>query len=373
MGEPVYYHYDSFPPTDINWSKLIPYIGDANAALARYDGTLEAIPDANLLLSPLTTQEAVLSSRIEGTQATMGEVLEYEAEGESENIPAKKRNDINEVLNYRQAMGVATELLQNLPLCQRVIKQTHCALLEGVRGYGQSPGEYRQIPNWIGSPGCSIDEARYVPISVDRLQQGLDKWEQFIHSNEPDQLVQLALIHAEFEALHPFLDGNGRLGRMCVPLFMYKVGLIQSPTFYISAFFETHRDEYYEKLLAISRDKDWTSWCAFFLKAVKIQAQENQRKAKQILELYETKKSEIVDLTRSQYAIYTLDFIFSRPIFKSSDFINCDEIPVATAKRILSVLKDNEILIPLRESSGRRPAIYAFSELLEVSEGRGIF
>ena len=373
MSQPVYYHYDDFPPTNIDWSQLIPYIGEANAALARYDGTLEAIPNANLLLSPLTTQEAVLSSRIEGTQATMGEVLEYEAEKESENISAEKKNDINEVLNYRQAMRVATDLLQELPLCQRVIKQTHHVLLEGVRGYGQSPGKYRQIQNWIGSPRCSINEARYVPISVDRLQEGLDKWEQFIHADAPDRLVQLALIHAEFEALHPFLDGNGRLGRMCVPLFMYQAGLIKSPTFYISAFFETNRDEYYKRLLAISRDKDWTSWCAFFLEAVKVQAQENQIKAKEILKLYETKKSEIVNLTRSQYAIYTLDFIFSRPIFKSSDFINCNEIPVATAKRILSVLKDNEILILLREGSGRRPAVYAFSELLEVSEGRNVF
>lgn len=373
MNQPIHYHYDKFPPKDIDWSKLIPFIGPASAALARYDGTLAAIPNANLLLSPLTTQEAVLSSRIEGTQATMGEVLEYEAEGGLDNMPAEREDDINEVLNYRRAMWSAIDLLHELPLCQRVIKQAHNVLLEGVRGHGKSPGDYRRIPNWIGQPGCSIDDARYVPISVDRLQEGLDRWEKFIHDEAPDRLVQLALVHAEFEALHPFLDGNGRLGRMCVPLFMYKTGLIQSPMFYISAFFEAHRDEYYERLLSISRDNDWTSWCVFFLKAVAVQAQENQKKAQEILTLYENQKGQIISLTRSQYAIHALDFIFSRPIFKSSDFTNCDEIPVPTAKRILSVLRENEILKTLRKARGRRPAVYAFSELLNVAEGRSVF
>lgn len=373
MNQPVHYHYDRFPPKDIDWSKLIPFIGPANAALARYDGTLAAIPNANLLLSPLTTQEAVLSSRIEGTQATMGEVLEYEAEGGLDDIPAEREDDINEVLNYRRAMWSAIELLHELPLCQRVIRQAHHVLLEGVRGHGKSPGDYRQIPNWIGQPGCSIDDARYVPISVDRLQEGLDRWEKFIHDEAPDRLVQLALVHAEFETLHPFLDGNGRLGRMCVPLFMYKTELIQSPMFYISAFFEAHRDEYYERLLSISRNNDWTNWCIFFLKAVAVQAQENQKKAQEILTLYEKQKGQIISLTHSQYAIHALDLIFSRPIFKSSDFTNCNEIPVSTAKRILSVLRENEILKTLREASGRRPAVYAFSELLNVAEGRSVF
>lgn len=303
----------------------------------------------------------------------MGEVLEYEAEGGSDDLPAERKDDMNEVLNYRRAMWSAIDLLQELPLCQRVIKQAHFVLLEGVRGQGKSPGEYRRIPNWIGPPGCLIDEARYVPISVNCLQNGLDKWEQFIHCDAPDRLVQLAIIHTEFEALHPFLDGNGRLGRMCVPLFMYKTGLIQSPMFYISAFFEANRDEYYERLLSISRDNNWTDWCTFFLQAVEIQAQENQKKAQEILTLYESKKGQIISLTRSQYAIHALDFMFSRPIFKSSDFTNCNDIPTPTAKRILAVLRENNMLFTLRDGSGRRPAVYAFSELLNVAEGRSVF
>ncbi|NOX32630.1 MAG: Fic family protein [Deltaproteobacteria bacterium] len=373
MTTSVKYHYDKFPPSKIDWDRLIPLIGPANAALARYDGTLVAIPNASILLSPLTTQEAVLSSKIEGTQATMGEVLEFEAEENSETIPQERKEDINEVLNYRKAMWHAIDLLNELPLCQRVIKEAHQVLLSGVRGHGKGPGEYRKTSNWIGPPGCTIEEAKFVPISADKLQDAMSKWEQYIHEESADHLVQLAIIHAEFESLHPFLDGNGRLGRMCVPLFMHKIGLIQSPMFYISAFFEKNRDEYYERLLSISRDGDWTGWCVFFLKAVKYQANKNQAKATEILNLYENKKIQIADLTHSQYAIHTLDFIFSRPIFNATNFTGMDEIPAPTAKRILAVLRQNNLLTTLREASGRRPAIYAFSELINTAEGKKVF
>jgi Fic family protein len=372
MTSSVQYHYGKFPPADIDWPHLIPLIGPANAALARYDGTLTAIPNAAVLLSPLTTQEAVLSSRIEGTQATMGEVLEFEAEGESKKIPQERKADINEVLNYRKAMWHAIDLLSELPICQHVIKEAHRVLLAGVRGHGKAPGEYRKTPNWIGPSGCTIEEAKFVPISADQLQEAMSKWEKYIHEKTLDHLVQLAIIHAEFEALHPFLDGNGRLGRMCVPLFMHKIGLIHAPMFYISAYFEKNRDEYYERLLAISRDDNWTDWCEFFLKAILDQARENQLKASKILKLYQDKKDQVVSLTHSQYSIHALDFIFSRPIFKSTDFTGINEIPIPTAKRILAILRDNGILTILREPSGRRSAIYAFTELINIAEGTGV-
>ena len=373
MASPVNYHYDRFPPEDISWSELIPFIGPANAALARYDGTLAAIPNANVLLSPLTTQEAVLSSKIEGTQATMGEVLEYEAEGESKDISKNKKADINEILNYRKAMWHAVELLEDLPLCQRVIKEIHQVLMTGVRGHGKSPGEYRKTPNWIGPPNCTIEEAKFVPISAENINEGMSKWEKYIHEQTPDYLTQLAIIHAEFEALHPFLDGNGRLGRMLVPLFMNKAELIHTPMFYISSYFEKNRDEYYERLLAISRDNDWTGWCKFFLKAILEQAEKNQVKASEILRLYEEKKNQIVELTHSQYSIHALDFIFSRPIFRSTEFTNIKEVPHASAKRILTVLRDNGIFTVLREPRGRKAAIYAFSELINITEGKEVF
>jgi len=372
MTSPVQYHYGNFPPANIDWTRLIPLIGPASAALARYDGTLVAIPNASVLLSPLTTQEAVLSSKIEGTQTTMGEVLEFEAEGDSEKISQERKADINEVLNYRKAMWHAVELLKDLPLCQRVIKEAHRVLLSGVRGHGKAPGEYRKTSNWIGPPGCKLEEAKFVPISPEQLQDAMSKWEKYIHEKTPDDLVHLSIIHAEFEAIHPFLDGNGRLGRMCFPLFMHKIGLIHAPMFYISAFFEKNRDEYYERLLAISRDDDWTGWCDFFLNAVLNQAYENQIKASEILKLYEDKKKQMVELTHSQYSIHALDFIFSRPIFKSTDFTSINEIPTPTAKRILAILRDNNFLTTIREPSGRRSAIFAFKGLINIAEGRDV-
>jgi len=373
MNQPVHYHYKRFPPSDIDWLRLIPLIGPANAALARYDGTLSAIPNAAVLLSPLTTQEAVLSSRIEGTQATMGEVLAYEAEGDSKHISDEKKADINEILNYRRAMRHAVEMLKELPLCQRVVREAHRVLLEGVRGHGKSPGEYRRIPNWIGSPGCPIEEARFVPISANRIPEAMSSWEKYIHENTPDQLVKLAVIHAEFEAVHPFLDGNGRLGRMCVPLFMFKTGLIRSPMFYISAFFEKHRDEYYERLLSVSHDGNWTGWCEFFLRAVTVQAEQNQEKASKILTLYETKKNQVIHLTHSQYAIHALDYIFAHPIFKAVDFTGSKEIPTPTAKRILTIFREKGLLRILREARGRRAAVYVFTELVNTAEGNEVF
>ncbi len=370
---PVYYHEGKFPPGKLDWEQLIPLIGPANAAIARYDGILTAIPNPQVLLSPLTTQEAVLSSRIEGTQATMGEVLEYEARGIGDELSTPREADIWEILNYRKAMGVATEMLKELPLCQRIILECHRILLDSVRGHGKSPGEYRRTPNWIGPKGCRIEEAKFVPIAADKLPEAMSRWEKYIHAKASDRLVQLALLHAEFEALHPFLDGNGRLGRMLIPLFLYQAELIKQPMFYISAYLESHRDEYYERLLAVSRDDDWSGWCAFFLEVVRIQAEENLAKAQAVLALYDRMKTRFADLTHSQYAMHALDWIFERPIFKSTDFVRGAGIPKPTAQRILNILKAENILRELQPGSGRRAATLAYPELLNIAEGYEAF
>ncbi|MBI5189752.1 MAG: Fic family protein [Nitrospirae bacterium] len=371
--QPVIYHINEFPPKAIEWVQLIPLLGPANAALARYDAILKAIPNAQVLLSPLSTQEAVLSSRIEGTQATMGEVLEYEAGSEPDMINPEKVLDIQEVLNYRKAILLAENLLQELPLSGRLLKQAHAKLMEGVRGKSRDPGNFRRIDNFIGPLGCSKEEARFIPIEPQLLDEGIRVWENYLHSVQPDTLVQLGVAHAEFEALHPFLDGNGRLGRMLIPLFLYERKMLERPTFYISAYFETHRDEYYDRLRAISRDGDWTGWCVFFLKALIEQADLNTKKASDIIELYDSRKGWVREQTRSQYAVMSLDFIFKQPIFASSDFVEQSGIPEATAKRILRVLQDNQLLRALRKPSGRRPAILIFPELLNIAEGKEVF
>ena len=263
--------------------------------------------------------------------------------------------------------------MKSLPLSQRVVKGVHEVLMQGVRGQNKSPGEYRRIANWIGAPGCTIEQARFVPASAERVADAMSAWENYLHSSVPDLLVQLAILHAEFKAIHPFLDGNGRLGRLLVPLFLVEKNLLSSPNFYISAYLESHRDEYYERLLAVSRDDDWTGWCEFFLTALIQQAESNQSKALRILELYRTKKDWIAELTHSHHAVRALDWFFSRPIFKASDFVAGAEIPKPTASRILRLARDRGLLIELRASSGRRPAILAFPELLNIAEGKGVF
>lgn len=366
----VRYHEGHFPPRQIDWERLIPLVGPSSAAVARFDGLLRAMPNPDVLLSPLTTNEAVLSSRIEGTQATMGEVLEFEA-GRTAALEAR-RDDIQEVLNYRSAVREAQRLLETMPLSGRVIREAHRVLLDDVRGKYKSPGRYRTDQNWIGSPGSTIETARFVPIDPNRLEDGMARWEQYVHSEQPDRLVQLAVAHAEFEALHPFLDGNGRVGRMIVPLFMWQTELIHRPTFYISAYFDARRDEYYDRLLAVSRDDDWTGWCVFFLTAVQVQAEDNLARASAIMRLYEEMKVRLPELTHSQYVVKTLDFLFAQPIFTGSAFVSNAGVPAPTARRILTLLRDEGTLTTLVEGKGRRTHVVAFRELINIAEGRDV-
>ena len=371
---PVLYHLGKFPPREIDWERLIPFIGPANAGLARYDGLLSAIPNAQVLLAPLTTQEAVLSSKIEGTHVTIGEVLEIEAGAESESLTPAKRGDAEEVLNYRSAMRACTAEMEHRPLSQQLLKTAHQMLMQGVRGKDKSPGQYRDAQNWIGPQGCSIDEARFVPIPQDHLHQGMDEWNGYLdRTNVPDILVQLAILHVEFEALHPFKDGNGRLGRMLIPLYLYQRKLLSSPDFYMSGYLESKREDYQERLRAVSRDGDWTSWCEFFLRGVCEQAAQNERKARSILALYDHIKTQVAKLTHSQYSIHAVDFIFQTPIFSAPAFVSLSGIPKPTASRILNLLREGEILRAVQEGRGRRPGIFVFSELLNIAEGNEIF
>jgi Fic family protein len=374
-AKPVQYHLGKFPPKELDWSELIPLIGPANAGLARFDGLLSAIPNAHILLSPLTTQEAVLSSKIEGTHVTIGEVLEIEAGGESDtSITQPKRDDAEEVLNYRAAMRACIAEMEQRPLSQQVIRTAHSLLMQGVRGRDKTPGKYRDDQNWIGPKGCKIAEASFIPIAKPHLQSGMDDWEKYLNdATAPDVLVQLAILHVEFEALHPFTDGNGRLGRMLIPLFLFQQKLLASPDFYMSGYLEANRDEYQERLRAVSREGNWTQWCAFFLRGVRLQAAENERKARAILKLYDRLQAQVVELTHSQHSIRAVDFIFETPIFTAPSFTNYSKIPKPTAARILNVLRNHKLLLPVRHGKGRRAGIYAFRELLNIAEGKELF
>lgn len=357
------------PLKTLKWDKLIRKIGQANAALARYDGILHGIVNPALLLSPLMTQEAVLSSRIEGTQATLEEVLEFEASPER---VAEKGEDIREIINYRRAVNKAIKSLEKRPLSLNLIKEIHSVLLEKVRGRYKSRGKFRNKQNWIGNPGCPIEKATFVPPEPIYLIEHLSTFEKYLHYDEKDRLVQLAIIHAQFEMIHPFLDGNGRVGRIIIPLFLYEKGLLSSPIFYLSAYLESHRQIYYNKLQAISAEGDWEGWIEFFLEAMVEQARDNSEKAKKILALYEMMKIKIAQITHSQFSIQTLDTLFDRPIFVTSDFVRRSGIPKASAMRILGKLQKERLLITISESRGRRAAILMFAELISLVEGRSV-
>lgn len=365
MAQP--YEPKTLPLECIDWPAHVSLIGRANAALGRYDGMLQSIVNPALLLSPLTSQEAVLSSRIEGTQASMEEVLEYEADP-SEPIEPGKRADIQEILNYRRAMGQAVESLKGRPLCLNLVKELHATLLDSVRGRNKAPGEFRRVQNFIGPAGCTAETASFVPPSADRLGEAMGNWEKYLHFEEKDRLVQLAVAKAQFELIHPFLDGNGRIGRMLVPLFLFEKGILSSPMFYVSAYFEEHRDVYYARLQGVSRGGDWNGWIQFFLTAVAEQAQVNTEKTGAVLTLYERMKAEVPKAIRSQYVIQAIDALFDRPIFTSTDFIARSGIPKASGLRILKALRDKGLVGDLRAGKGRRAGVLAFPDLIEITE-----
>ena len=322
------------------------------------------MPNADILVAPLTIDEAVLSSRIEGTQASVSDVLKIEAGARASTRGL--RDDAQEIRNHLLALKQAEKMLASLPLSSRVVCAAHKILLSSTRGQGKAPGAFRRLPNWIGSPGCTIHEATYVPIDAKELAHAFSRWEHYIHQDPPDTLVQTAVLHAEFEALHPFLDGNGRLGRMLVPLFLWKRKLIQRPVFYVSAYLEANREAYYDRLLAVSGDGDWTGWCHFFLAAVRSQAERNLANTRGILNLYEATKPRISNATRSRHSVHALDAIFMKPIFRAADFAGVTGIPRPTAHRILQRMREHDILSEIEPAKGRRSAILAFWDLIEI-------
>ncbi len=364
---------ETLPLGDIDWAMHVTLIGKANAALARYDGILLGMINPQVLLSPLTTREAVLSSRIEGTQASLEEVLQYEADIGETPLEEEKRDtpqirDIHEIINYRKAMKAAVDEMAARPFSINTIRSLHRILLTGVRGRYKEPGEIRRIQNYIAPPGTPIEEATFIPPAPQMLMDALSNWEEYLYSTEKDPLVQLAVLKAQFELIHPFLDGNGRIGRMLVPIILYHKKILSRPMFYISAYLERNRDVYYERLLAISRDGDWNGWISFFLQAIALQSEENSSKARAILELYNEMKTRVPQITRSQYAIQAIDVLFSSPIISSSDFAIKSGIPDRTAQRIIQKLEQEGILRLIREGKGNRPPTYLFPNLLDITE-----
>jgi len=364
---------DALPLTALDWWRLLPLVGQANAALARYDGLLQGIPNPAVMLSPLTTQEAVLSSKIEGTQATVDEVLEQEAGLLKEGA---KFQDIQEISNYRAALYAAREQLKDYPIRLAFVRELHRILMSSVRGQDKTPGEFRKDQNWIGKHGCPIEQASFVPPNPVQLPDHLQAWERYMDSDDADFLLQTAVVHAQFELLHPFKDGNGRIGRILIPLFLFQKRALSQPMFYLSEYLEAHREDYYARLKAISAEGDWDGWISFFLQAIVAQAGTNSARVTAIQALYEEMKLAIQEATHSQYTVHVLDAIFSKPIFRSSDLtVRLKRefgIHEKTTPGLLRQMRDAGILRELQAGSGRRPATLCFPRLINLAEGREV-
>ena len=358
---------EHLPPENINYEDIISDVGQANAALARYDGLLQGIINPGILLSPLTNEEAVLSSRIEGTQATVEEVLEHEA---GQTYDLGKETDIQEIKNYRKALTLASEHLSSTSIRLGFIRQLHEILMDSVRGQDKHPGYFRTTQNWIGPKGCKIEEASFVPPAPHVLENALIEWENYLSFDEKDPLVQTAIVHAQFGILHPFNDGNGRIGRLLIPLYLYQKKALSAPMFYLSAYLEKNRESYYASLKSISSSGNWTPWISFFLKAITSQAKFNIDKTKLIIALYEETKKTIVEITKSPNSSLLTDAIFNRPIFQVNYLIQKLGIAVPTAHQLCRKLKENNILKTIREGSGRKASIYCFPSLLNIAEGK---
>lgn len=368
----VDYHYNQFPPTCIDYSKIVKPLASATAALARYDQMLQNMHNSEILLAPLRRQEAVVSSRMEGTISTLDEVLRYEADqeedGSNDGEHYRYRSEAMEVFLYHRAMQSAQGAIEDgTPISDWLIRSAHRILLGFGRGADKSPGEYKVEQNYL------VDRSRrnvlFVPVSPEQLQSGMDQLFSFIKNEEWEVLVRTALAHIEFEALHPFKDGNGRIGRMLITLMLWKHGPISAPHFHVSGYLEERKDEYIDRMREASNTGEWTEWCIFFLNALEAQADNNLRVTEEIRVLYFQMKGIFRETLSSQWSVHALDFIFEQPVFRNNRFTTKSGIPKPTASRFTRSLVDAGLLITLESPSGRRPALYAFEPLLALVRG----
>lgn len=356
-----------FPPKNIDLESIIALVGRANASLSRYDGLLESLVNPQVLLSPLVMKEAELSSRIEGTIATANEVYQQQA---GEKFTPEKDADIHEILNYRGTLRIAGLNISDTPLSLHMLREMHANLMQGVRGQDKNPGKFRNTQNWIGPRGCTQDQATYVPPSPLMMNDLLERFIEYANTDDEtiDPIVQAALIHAQFELIHPFDDGNGRIGRILIPLFLVRRRCIVSPSLYISGYLESNRENYYQYLENISSNGDWLGWVVFFLNAVVQQSEDNLLLVRKIIELYEKKKHEISDLLHTDQAIYILDLLFDTPVFRANELHKRLGIQRQRAAQYIRILKGAGIITELRPSSGRTPALLSFEDLWTITD-----
>jgi Fic family protein len=349
-------------PPKLDWSDaLVSLTSRADLALGTLSGLGETLLNPHLLIYPFVRKEAVLSSRIEGTQSSLSDLLLFEA------TSAEKQGDVREVQNYVRAMEHGLKRLEELPLSLRLIRELHTILMEGVRGERATPGEFRQSQNWIGPPGCTLNDATFVPPPVAEMKEALDQLEKFLHADtQLPPLVELALIHYQFETIHPFLDGNGRIGRLLITLFLCQRSILNKPLLYLSAFFEHHRQEYYQYLLGVSQSGAWRQWIEFFLQAVVEQSDDAVKRARRLLDLHRNYYQTSLGKRLPPTAVELVGLIFVRPVLNTKVVQEYLKVTFPAAQKAINALVEQGMLAEI--TGGKRNKAYAANEILGILE-----
>jgi Fic family protein len=343
--------------------EMLKLLSQAARALGRLDGATDALPNPDLFVFMYVRREAVLSSQIEGTQASLIDILEFESQAVEPDNP----QDVAEVVNYVSAINYGLERLEELPMSLRLIREIHRELMSNVRGSERNPGEFRCSQNWIGPGGCSLLDATYVPPPPTEMLQSLDNLEKFLHNQKPmPTLIKVGLAHAQFETIHPFLDGNGRTGRLLITFLLCEQNVLKRPLLYISYYFKKYRAEYYDRLQAVRDAGDWESWLKFFLIGVYEVAQEAAANARQIVQLKEDHQQLVIEKMgrRSGKALSLLESLYFRPIFTVEHVQLVTKLSYPNANTLIKSLIDIGLL---QEITGqKRNRVFAYAPYLDV-------
>jgi Fic family protein len=349
------------PKIDLSF-ELMRRLSEADHALGTLGGIGRILPNPHLLTQPFLNREAVLSSRIEGTEASATDLALFQAAGS----PESNESDVREVSNYVTALRYGLKRLDELPLSLRFLREVHEKLMTDVRGGDRNPGEFRHVQNWIGPAGSRIDNATYVPPPVQEMHAALDQFERYLHDRSPmPVLLRAALAHYHFEAIHPFLDGNGRVGRLLIAFMLQVENVLDQPLLYLSAFFERHRREYYRRLVDVTMKGEWLEWIDFFLRGVTEQANDAVRRTRELLDLSESYRRKIAPARNAGVLSSLIDSLFASPATTIPSVAANFKMSYPAAKKNVQKLVALHILKPRRAGRG---SVYVAEDVLKIVE-----
>lgn len=353
------------PPVQMD-VPMVALLSQADQALGRLDGVSLTLPSPDLFVAMYVRREAVLSSQIEGTRSTLEDVLRFELDPGEARVP----QDVKEVVNYVGALDYGLERLSSLPLSLRLIREIHARLLRGMRGTERMPGEFRRSQNWIGPGNVPLAQATFIPPPVGDMHRALDNFDRFLREEDDlPALIQSGIAHAQFETIHPFLDGNGRVGRLLITFLLVHRGVLQRPLLYLSHYLKRHRGEYYDRLMAVRGAGDWEGWLRFFLRGVAETAKEATVTAGAIVELRERHRTLVQEDRSGGNGLRLLDLLFQWPLVNVNFVKDRMKVTFVTANRLV---KRFERLGLLEESTGRqRNRIYRYTPYLRLFEEQG--